>query len=451
MVSRFVVIALAAIAVAGTLAIAMSTQEQWTDIASNTTGAATLYVLSCPSAVIPPGGGAAASDVGIGQMPDVAAAAIFPGIATTNNCFAVNFYRQISNNSDNIFFSPISVYAAFSMVAEGAKGETASQLHDVFGFEPDRDLRHSAAAGLMSSLNRPDPDVTILMANSLWLAEWFEPYDSYADAVRDTYLSDIDNVDFLGDGVGRINNWVVEKTQGKIPGVLSPNAVNERTAFVLLNAIYFKGAWAVPFSEEHTHESDFWTGAREVKTDFMSMEVVFDYTQSDGVQVLKMPYDGYRLSMLVLLPSERNGLNHLEEIATPEQIDRWKEDLSPTRVDILLPKFEMKTNYDLIRPLRDLGATDVFDRNISDLSGIADLGPSALLYVNVAKQDAYVQVGEEGTEAAAVTAFVEDLVTVSMEPPPAPVPFTADHPFLFLIQDDESGTILFMGRVSDPS
>lgn len=446
-----VIISLAAIAVAGTLAIAMSAQAQWTGIVPGTTDAATLDVLDCPSATIPLDGEAATSDAGIDRTPDTATAAVLSGISTTNNCFAVNFYRQISSNNDNIFFSPISVYTAFSMVAEGAKGETASQLHDIFDFEPDRGLRHSATAELMSSLNRPDPDVTILMANSLWLAKWFEPYDSYADTIRDTYLSDIDSVDFLGDGVGRINGWTAEKTQGKIPGILSPNAVNERTAFVLLNAIYFKGAWAVQFSEEYTHESDFWTGTRNIKTDFMSMTAVFDYTQSDGVQVLKLPYEGYRLSMLVMLPSERNGLNHLEEIATPEQIDRWKEGLSPTLVDILLPKFEVETDYDLIRPLRDMGATDVFDHRISDLSGIANLDPRDRLYVDVAKQNAYVQVSEEGTEAAAVTALVGNLQALSNEPPPAPVPFIADHPFLFLIQDDESGTILFMGRVSDPS
>ena len=442
------VIALSAIAVAGTLAIIVSAQEQWTGIAADTTGAATLDVLDCPSAAIPPNGAATTGDTGIDRTAD--ATVVLPGIATVNNCFAVNFYRQISNNNDNIFFSPISVYAAFSMVAEGAKGETASQLQGIFGFEPDRDLRHSATAGLMSSLNRPDPDVAILMANSLWLAEGFEPYDSYVDTVQNTYLSNINSVDFLGDGVGQINDWTAEKTQGKIPSVLSSDAVDERTAFVLLNAIYFKGAWAVSFPEEYTHELDFWTGTHEVKADFMSMTMQFGYTESDGVQVLRMPYRGERLSMLVMLPSERNGLNHLEEIAAPEQIDRWKEDLLPTRVDILLPKFEMKTSYDLTRPLRDLGAANVFDQNISDLSAMADLRSHQRLYVDTAIQDAYVKVNEEGTEAVAVTKIGGGIISTSLKPP-EPVPFIADHPFLFLIQDDESGTILFMGRVSDPS
>lgn len=428
MASKWVVIALVTIAIVGTLAITTSTQARWADTP-------TLDALSCPSTAI----------------PSEEAATTLQYIPIANNCFAVNFYRQISNNNDNIFFSPISMYAAFSMASEGAKGKTASQLQDVFGFESDKDLRHDAVAELMSTLNRPDPDVTILIANSLWLAEWFEPYDSYLDTVRDIYLSDIDNVNFLDGGVDQINRWAAKKTQGKIPYVLSPNVVDKETTLVLLNAIYFKGTWATQFSEKYTNEADFWTGTQKVKTDFMSMEKVFDYTKSNRVQVLNMPYNGYRFSMLVMLPTERNGLNYLEKIATPEQINRWKEDLSPTLVDVLLPKFEIETNYDLIQPLRSLGTTDIFNRDISDLSGIVDMRPGESLHVAVAGQKAYVQVNEEGTEAAAVTAVTEELRLVSNERPPVPVPFIADHPFLFLIQDNESGTILFMGRVSDPS
>ena len=388
-------------------------------------------------------------DACVGCAADAAAPAIPPEIAAAGNRLTVDLYRQISGDGDNVFFSPISAYVAFSMVGEAARGETASQLRSVFGFEPDEGLRHSATAALMSSLNQQDPGTTLRMANSLWLAEQFEPYDSYVGVLGDVYQADIGTVDFLGGDVGRINAWASEKTQGIIPKVLDPDMVSENTTTAILNAIHFKGTWKVPFPAGDTHESDFWTGTREVKADFMSMKTRFNYTESEGVQVLSMPYQGDRLSMLVMLPSDRDGLDHLERIVTPELIEGWQESLRTTLVSVLVPKFEMYTHYNLISPLRNMGVEDVFDPLISDLSGMAPIDPRDRLYVSIAAQDAYVKVNEEGTEAAAVTTTGGGPRSTSL--PPEPVPFIADHPFLFLIQDDKSGTILFMGRVSDPS
>ena len=387
-------------------------------------------------------------DACVVHTADAAAPAILPEIAAAGNRFAVDLYGQVSGDGDNVFFSPISAYVAFSMVGEAARGETASQLQGVFGFEPDDVLRHNATATLVSSLNQPDPCATLQLANSLWLAEQFEPYDSYIGMVGDAYQADIETVDFMDGGVDRINDWASEKTQGKIPEVLDPDSIAENMTTAILNAIYFKGTWEEPFPAGNTHESDFWTGTQEVKADFMSMTTRFGYAESDGVQVLRMPYQGDRLSMLVMLPSDRDGLDHLERIVTSELIEGWQESLRTTLVRALVPKFEMDTHYNLIPPLVNMGVKDVFDPWTSDLSGMAHLEPHERLYVNIAIQDAYVKVNEEGTEAAAVTAiggFVSDSI------PPEPVPFIADHPFLFLIQDDKSGTILFMGRVSDPS
>ena len=378
-----------------------------------------------------------------------AAPVIPPEIAATGNRFAVDLYGQVSGDGDNVFFSPISAYVAFSMVGEAARGETASQLQGVFGFEPDDELRHNATAILMSSLNQPDPCATLQLASSLWLAEQFEPYDSYIGVVNDAYQADIETVDFMDGGVDRINGWASEKTQGKIPKVLDPDSIPENMTIAILNAIYFKGTWEEPFSTGNTHESDFWTGTQEVKADFMSTTTQFGYTESDGVQVLNMPYQGDRLSMLVMLPSDRDGLDNLEHIVTSELIEGWQESLRPTLVRVLIPKFEMNTHYNLASPLVNMGVKDVFDPWMSDLSGMAHLGPLERLYVNIAIQDAYVKVNEEGTEAAAVTAIGGAGIQLSL--PPEPVPFIADHPFLFLIQDDKSGMILFMGKVSNPS
>lgn len=290
----------------------------------------------------------------------------------------------------------------------------------------------------MSSLNWPDPHVTLTVANSLWLAEWFEPYDSYVDIVQNVYQADIYSVDFLGDGVGRINEWVAEKTQNKIQEVLKKDTVDDSMAVVIMNAIYFKGAWAERFPVEDTHESSFWTGVADVKADFMRMGKEFGYMRSSEVQVLKMPYRGDRLSMLVVLPMDRDRIGHLEKTVTPEQIEEWRRSLQDIDLVAIIPKSEVRTHYELKPHLESLGVTHLFDRHTADLSGMANEGS---LHVNQVTQDAYIKVNEEGTEAAAVT-------TAKLQSRPQ---FVADHPFMFLIQDDKSGVILFMGRVSDPS
>ncbi len=373
-----------------------------------------------------------------------------PEIATANNNFAVDFYSQISDGDDNMFFSPISMYTAFSMLYEGAQNNTAEEMQQTFAFEPDQIPRHNSTAHLISSINRDDPDATLDMANSLWLADWFVPYESYTDVVRSTYLAEIESVDFLdasdAGGVPRINAWANEKTHGKIPKVLKADDVKESTAAVLLNAIYFKGTWKTQFFEESTLESDFWTSpAQSVRTDFMNMKGFFDMAQLDNLQVLKLPYKGDRLSMLIILPSDRDGIQKIEETLASEQIGQWRQSMQNTEVEIKMPKFEMKTHYDLIPHLKNLGMADAFDMFDADFSGIQDVS-SGNLFVSKAIQDAYVKVNEEGTEAAAVTTIVQDQMML-----PEVASFVADHPFLFVIQDDESGMVLFMGRVSDPS
>lgn len=372
-------------------------------------------------------------------MPIDPSGMIPPEISIASNNFAIDLYRQISDGDDNVFFSPVSVYVTLSMIGEGAKGETANQIQDALGFESDTRLRHSQSAVLMSSLNWTDQYTTLTLANSLWLAEWFEPYDSYADIIRDIYHADISRVNFLGDGIDRINMWVAKKTQDKIKNVFEPNSLDPATVAVVLNAIYFNGAWVEQFPVEDTYESDFWTGAAEVRANFMSAYTQFDYMRSDKVHILKMPYRGERLSMLVLLPLDRDGIGRLEEAVTPEQIEQWRQGLQSTNLVVVMPKFEIRTHYKLTPYLESLGVTYLFDRRAADLSGIANVGEG--LHVDQIMQDAYIRVDEEGTEAAAVT-------TAVLQSRPQ---FVANHPFMFLIQDDKSGAILFMGRMSNPS
>ncbi len=372
-------------------------------------------------------------------------------IATANNDFAIEFYKLVSEKDGNIFFSPTSMHTAFSMLYEGARGNTAAELQQAFWFESDADVRAEKVAELMASLNRDDGYSTLRLANSVWLADWFEPYDSYADLIRGTYLADIESVDFTDpdDGVPKINAWASNKTNEKITKVISYGPNTNETAAVLANAIYFKGTWVTEFPKEDTAERDFWTSADEsVAADFMYVKGIFNYASQDGVQVLKLPYKGDRLSMILILPAERDGIDRLESIISAEMLQELQNNTSPTEVKVRMPKFEMSTNYDLIPILENMDIKDAFSPDNANFSGMTDLAKTPEnLYVDKATQDAFVNVNEEGTEAAAVTTII---VMPDSEPPPMPY-FLADHPFIFIIQDDESKAILFMGRVSDLS
>ena len=203
----------------------------------------------------------------------------------------------------------------------------------------------------------------------------------------------------------------------------------------------------MPFPEEDTVNHDFWKRPSEsVKTDFMRVQDRFDYASLDGAQIIRMPYVGDRLSMLVILPNDRDGIGSLESGVSAEQMAQWKQSMQSREVSVFMPKFTMDTSYSLPAYLGSLGMVDVFDDGLADLSGIAPVESNGL-YVSEATQVAYVDVNEVGTEAAAVTAGVLELIR-KQSPPPM---FIANHPFIFTIQDDESGAILFMGRLSDPT
>ena len=392
------------------------------------------------------------------QEPAAAPAAPSPAspasYASSVNAFAFDLYRAVSADEKeagrNIFFSPASIHTAFSVLYEGARGDTAQQLLDAFGFEPDRAARHAAAAAAAASIGRGDGHSELSLANALWVAEWFSPYDSYLEAARgDAYGATVDTVDFLDeeDAVPGINAWASDNTAGRIKKVISQRDVNNYTAMVITNAIYFKGVWATPFPEGGTRANTFTRGdGSAAPADFMEVTAEFGYAAYDGYQVLRMPYRGDRLSMFVVLPGAPDGLGRLAGGLSAATLDDWIAGAESREVRVVMPRFEAKTTYDLEGILGALGVTDAFDEGRADLTGIGESkkGP---LYVYKASHDAYIGVDEKGTEAAAATTVVAE----AAEAKPRPPSFVADRPFLFVIHDSETGTILFMGRLSDPA
>ena len=365
-------------------------------------------------------------------------------ITDSANEFALDFYRQESEEKkENIFFSSPSIYGAFSILQEGARGDTADEMQNVFGF-PDDDDRRIGFYSYMDSLNQKNDDEnTISMANALWLANDFAPLPEYVKTAKTFYSSSVDSVNFANnEGVDKINDWTKLKTQDKIKELLKPGSTDSMTKMVITNAIHFEGSWDHPFDVEDTYETDFEVDSqKKVKVEMMTYphKMSIKHMATENMQMLQMPYKGNNLSMLILLPDSVAEMQSVEDSLTLENLNTWKDSLSSLRgIVIHIPKFTLETEYDLKESLPEMGMSSVFGS--ADLSGITGYKG---LYVSEAIHKAFVDVNEKGTKAAAATAIVLDESGGGE--------FRADHPFIFMIQDNETGSILFMGKVMDPT
>ena len=367
-----------------------------------------------------------------------------------NTEFAIALHQRLAENGGNLVVSPFSISSALAMTYAGAGGETAAQMEDVLRF-PGQDTVHEGFETLFGELREREADHELVIANALWGQEAYDFAPAFLDVLETQYEAPLREADFAGDPAAeadRINAWVEEQTRERIQDIIPPGTLDALTRLVLVNAIYFKGAWGEPFEEEAT-ESEPFTRAdgEEVDVDMMRQTEQFRYAEADGVQVLELPYEGRDVAMLVVLPETHDGLPALEADLTAETVEQWVDALSQRRVDAKLPKFEFTTEVQLDGVLQAMGMRDAFSPEDSDFLGMApgadDLHISAVLH------KAFIDVHEEGTEAAAATAVVMRVTAIM--PEDDPVAFHADRPFLFLLRDQHSGSILFMGRAADPS
>lgn len=365
-------------------------------------------------------------------------------VVDANNQFALEFYSEIDDEG-NIFFSPFSISTALAMTYEGARGQTADEMQDVFHFA-EEDIRRPAFAEIHDWINQGHREYELQMANALWAQEDYQFLEAYFDIVKKYYGGEIENVDFKTNAEGvrqRINNWVEEQTNDKIMDLIPSGALTPITRLVLTNAIYFKGTWVKQFDKEHTVESPFSITTNDtVNVQMMSMgDEKFNYAETDDFQVLELPYDGDELSMLILLPKD-DWLDTLESI-DDQKLSELRGILVEQEVDVYLPKFKLETKYFMKPSLVKMGMPTAFSgsADFSGMTGRMDFAIDEVIH------QAFVEVDEEGTEAAAATAVIMRTTSIG---PTTPV-FRADHPFMFVIQERESGGILFLGRVSDPS
>lgn len=372
-------------------------------------------------------------------------------VVDANNRFAFELYSQFEekSNDNNIFFSPYSISVALTMTYEGAKGQTAKEMQSVLHIPEHTNVRRPNFARIYNEINKGDKKYKLSTANALWAQKDYKFLEEYTDNVKRYYGGKVTNLDFVGESEKSrqtINRWVEDQTNDKIKNLIPPGILNAYIRLVLTNAVYFKGTWVKQFDEKDTREEDFRVNSEKtVSVPMMGLTgdgVEFNYAETDEMQILEMPYDGEDVSMLIILPKDIDLIN-VENTISSEKLSEWKTKFAKQRVDVFVPKFKFETKYFMAEVLSNMGMPTAFSR-AADFSGMD--GTTELFIQNVIHQ-AFVEVNEEGTEAAAATAVLMETLSAR---PRIPV-FRADHPFIFIIQKSETGNILFLGRVSDPS
>jgi len=383
-----------------------------------------------------------------------------------NNSFAVDYYNKLDSSENqsgkNIFFSPFSISTALAMTYEGAEGITAEEMRNVFYFPKNDEERRAAFANVYNNLNKSasKENYKINIANSLWNEQTYPFKKSFYDIIEKHYYGKSIPVDFINapeEQRQKINLWVENQTNKKIINVLPENSILDNTRMVLVNAIYFKGDWNNKFDEKNTYEGEFnINNTTKKNTQMMYQKKEFNYYEDDSFQYVELPYKGEDTSMIIILPQslypdceefgDCYGEPHIKydfSIPSANELLELKTKMKPREVQIHLPKFKFNTNYQMKKDLQEMGMNEAFS-NQADFSKMDEKNE---VKIGEIYHQAFIEVNEKGTEAAASTVVVMIRKT-SLERNPI---INANHPFAFYIQDNVSGEILFMGKIVDPT
>ena len=372
-----------------------------------------------------------------------------------NTEFACELYRQVRQGDENLFFSPYSISLALAMTYAGAEGQTAEQMASALHFYLPADSLHSAFNYLDQQLasrgstasGKEGEGFRLNVVNAIWGEKEHKFLDGYLDTLARNYGAGLRVLDFKSapePSRGTINQWVEQQTEGRIKDLIPKDAINPLTRLVLTNAVYFNAAWASQFEKNTTAPGVFQgLNGAELTVPMMQQTAYFGYLKGSGFEAVELPYDGYELSMVILMP-DKGQLDAFETEVDAELLQQTFADLQRTRIALTMPKFKLETSFGLNSALKALGMDAAFDPQEADFSGMDGLRD---LFITDAIHKAFVDVDESGTEAAAATAIVMN--TTSM--PAEPIQVVVDRPFLFLIRDGQTGTVLFLGRVVNPA
>ena len=369
------------------------------------------------------------------------------GAALASNRFGFDLYARMNAGDPNLICSPLSAAVALAMASGGARGETQAQMTRVLHIDNDKlAAAHTSFAGLIAGLNGRD-GVALQVSDRLWAQEGLPVRTEYLALLRDRYKAPLATVDFSGApeaARAAINRWGAAETHDRIKEALPEGAVNPLTRLVLINAVYFKGQWESPFAPYGTQDADFAAPTGKVTTKMMSNLGTFGYVREGDVQLLELPYGG-GLSMVVVLPDAARGLPEVEARSGGSYAG-WLAALSPAYVDVKLPRWTATSSLSLRETLGPMGMPLAF-AGAADFSGM--VGGEAL-HISDVLQQAFIEVNEQGTEAAAVTVLGNVKESYGGDVGRPPIPFHADHPFLYFIRDRKTDAILFIGRVVAP-
>jgi len=354
-----------------------------------------------------------------------------------SNDFGMRLLARLSDGESNVFISPVSVSTALAMAYNGAAGQTKVELAKVLGWQGmELATVNNANANLLRVLQHADPKVASWVANSVWVEKSFPVESSFLQRCEQSYSATVKNLDFASPAaLGEINAWVSEKTNEKIPKIIDKIPGDAR--MYLINATYFNGKWKEPFKKGATQDGVFHAPSGDVTVPMMAQNASFSHAQGGGFRALSMPYgDGKRMSMLIILPDKGKDWRTLDKKAFSPQ-------LGGGQCIVRVPRFKIEYETLLNEPLAAMGMPTIFDPNKADLSGISK---ADRLFVTRVIHKTFVDVNEEGTEAAAVTG-IEAGVTSA---PAQPFEFIVDRPFVFLIRDEVTGAVLFAGAIVNP-
>ena len=371
-------------------------------------------------------------------------------VVNANNQFAVTMYQQLNGQSKqvdaNVFFSPYSLTSAIAMLYAAAEGNTKAQIQKTF-YYPSLPILNPNSAALYNQFNKPSPNYKLNTINDLWLQQGRTPNQAYIDTVKRYYGGQVNTLDFKNNtetSRQMINEKIAKHTNQMIPELLSKESTQPSTSAILTNAVYFKADWSSRFWVSGDMPFHYFNGTSS-DVDMMFQNTEFRYSEDEQVQVVELPYKGIELSMLVVLPKSKEPLamQTLIKNLSTTQITDWTKRLKQQDILLNLPKFKIDEGYPMKAVLTDMGMPSAFG-NQAKFNVFADSSPIAIDDIH---HQAVIDVNEIGTEAAAATGVVAVDISGSMHPP---VAFKADHPFMFMIKDNKTDAILFLGQVNKP-
>lgn len=369
------------------------------------------------------------------------------------NAFNAAAYGALRREPGNLFFSAPSLRQALGIAAFGARGDTAKQMQSVLRLDADPNAMADDAKRETNDFDAAKGGATLAIANRLWADKTFVMSPTFTGHAAKAYGAPLANVDFVrqpDQARQTINGWVAGKTNDKIKDLLPPGSIKSDTPLVITNAIYFKGNWASAFQKTATRDQAFFVdGKAATQVPTMHQLASFKIAQKDGAKMLEMPYEKSDLAMDILLPDAKDGLPTIEDKIVSGKLGTWTGALSHAKVDVSMPKLTFSWGGSLKPQLRTMGMTAAFDPAHADFTGISSRQDTPKLWIDDVIHKAFIAIDEVGSEAAASTAviFARESATAA-EPPP--IPFTADHPFVFVIRDTKHDRVLFMGRVTNP-